>query len=219
VAARRSRPRRPPRIRVRSRRALPPIGARHPRRPSPLEPAGGSSLTWADCLDRGDEERIWDCLREHLGARSDAAQIGRHLCTSGRDPATAQALLLAAALERVPATEALAWLREIEVACPRFLGWSVLEHACELLRARDPSWLQRFVAALTPDRLFAEDSGESGFLIAAHLLEKATSTSASGPIAARAASGAGRPSRSSARSDSPSRSTARPPTASPSSAP
>lgn len=140
--------------------------------PSTAGPAHSSNLAWSACLDHGDETRIWDCLRVHLDPHPDAKEVGRHLCTSGQDPATSQALLLGAALDRMPAADALSWLREVEVACPRFLGWSVLEHAIEQLRARDPAWLQQFVAALTPDRLFAEQSGESGLLLAAHLREK-----------------------------------------------
>jgi hypothetical protein len=149
-------------------------GTRAPRpRPPTNPPASGAPETpWTACLDRGDEERIWDCLRAHLDPHPDGSAIGKFLCRGGHDPTTSQALLLAAALDRISAEEVLPWLHQIEIACPRFLGWSVLEHAMEQQRIRDPAWHQQFLAALTPERIFDEDAGESGILLSAHFLEK-----------------------------------------------
>ena len=134
-------------------------------------PAEASDRGWVACLDLQDSEAMRECLAARMDATPDAVEIARALC-NGTASHAANRMVLGEALLRIPPTHALAWIGPAETQCPRLLGWGDLENALEWCESRDSAWFQAFRQTLTPDVLFAPESGEAGILFSVWFLKK-----------------------------------------------
>jgi hypothetical protein len=129
---------------------------------------------WVECLKQSDPVLVRACLESRLDPDPNPGELAGFLCLDERDRNLydLHVILVSEALARIPSSQALDWIDQVQLGCRRYQESSFLIKCLAQREKDDPAWIAGLRETLTPDRLFSPEAGEAGIQLTTFFLKK-----------------------------------------------